>query len=106
MNLSITNTADDENRTNTNEAVVDEILAVVREEVIQILAHDPDIDLAFEGCLSNAKAAVRTYRERSIPHFRLRDGARDMILALACLQLNILSRMSPEERDKGFEEAA
>lgn len=98
---------DRKNRPITIEDVVDEILADARTQVLQMLqilcsGPGPDIDLAFEGCQSNAEAAVKMYRGRSIPHFRLRDCVRDTVLALACLQLGVPSRMTPEEQNELF----
>jgi hypothetical protein len=87
--------------------VVNQILAGVRQQVLDILNRDPNIDLAFEGCRSNGAAAVKIYRKSpSLSYFRLADGARDMVLALACLELRIPSRMTPEEQTELFEEVA
>ena len=78
------------------QVVVKEILDSVRSQVLHILDHDPDIDIAFEGCQSNGEAAARMYRTGGPSHFRLLDGARDMVLALACLQLGISSPAAEE----------
>jgi hypothetical protein len=64
--VMMTLTGDGESQANTNEAMVDEILADIRTEVLKVPVCGPDIDRAFQGALSNAQAAVRIYRERSI----------------------------------------
>jgi hypothetical protein len=75
--------------------VVDQILGNVRQTVLSILesgATDVDVEIAFEGAASNGEAACAIWRKGWPPHCRLIDGARDMVLALACLQLKIPPR--------------
>jgi hypothetical protein len=73
--------------------VVDQILGNVRQTVLSILDSGyTDVEWAFENAASNGESACAIWRAGGAPHWRLIDGARDMVLALACLQLKIPPR--------------
>jgi hypothetical protein len=80
------------------ERVMDEILAATRLSVLTILTSKggPSLESALDGAESNGEAAYRIWQMGGPPHFRLMDGARDMVLALTCLQVRIPAE--PQEK--------
>jgi hypothetical protein len=86
--------------------VVDQILAVTRETVLDILESGANLEYALDSAQGNGEAAYRIWRAGYPAHWRLKDGCRDMVLALACLQLGIQTKYEPEKNQTEPETAA
>jgi hypothetical protein len=84
-----------------NETVVDRILDQVRGHVLPILDRgNPDIALAIEGAQDNAEACLLALREDGrFNGFRLLDGTRDYVLAMAAITLGYPIEGEPKLED-------